>query len=320
MRDINVLSLFDGISGGMLVLDRLGVKVNTYFASEIDSAALSISKYNYPNIIQLGDITGLQEERLRLLPKIDLIFAGSPCQGFSKQGTQMNFNHPESKLFFDFIRVLEWIRMNNNPEVWFFLENVEMKKEWRDVITSYVKVAPLLINSKLSSAQNRPRNYWSNLSIISPVDKNIILKDVLDTFDTNNLIGYKGLLVDKDFSGMELELIDVVDGEVRIKQATKLGYIVAEDGDGVNLAFPSSKTRRGRVIRQKSNTLDRSCNACVYYDGIIRRLQICELEKLQTLPVGYTGCVKDTDRKAAIGNGWNIDTIVDLLGESEIVR
>lgn len=311
---INVLSLFDGISCGMVALKKAGVEVNDYYASEIEKDAIAISNKNYPNIVQLGDITKITSDTLNKLPKIDLILAGSPCQGFSRNGNMLNFNHPQSKLFFEFVRILDWLRKNNNEDIKFLLENVEMKKEWRNVITQYTKVEPIDINSNLLSAQNRPRTYWTNIEDVEvPKNTNIVLKDILDDVDTTNFIEYKGLLVDNSFNEKELNLINVVNGEVRISQATKQGYIVAQDGDGVNLSFPSSKTRRGRVIKQKSNTLDKACNVCIYYDNVIRRLTINELEKLQTLPVGYTQGVSESKRRATIGNGWTVDIIAHIL-------
>ncbi len=309
---MNVLSLFDGISCGMVALERANIKVDNYYASEIEESAIEISRNNYPNIIRIGDITKITKEELRYLPKINLILAGSPCQGFSRQGNHLNFEHPQSKLFFDFIKLLEWIKELNNPNVKFILENVEMKKEWKQLITEYVKVNPLDINSNLVSAQNRPRTYWTNIQGVKlPIDRNISLKSILEA--NVDVVKYKGILVDSTFNEKELALIDIADGEVRIKQATKQGYIVAEDGDGVNLSFPTSKTRRGRVIKGKTNTLDKSCNVCAYADGVIRRLSINELEKLQTLPKNYTAGVSDKKRKDAIGNGWTIDVIAHIL-------
>lgn len=311
---VNVLSLFDGMSCERLALQREGIEVGKYYASEIDKAAINISNDNWDDIIQLGDITKINKDVLQKLSKIDLILAGSPCQGFSRAGTCLNFEHRESKLFFEFIRILEWIRQNNNPDVKFLLENVEMKKEWKETITEYVGVKPIDINSKLMSAQNRPRTYWSNIKNVSlPQDKNISLKDILIDFNAKNLREHQGILVDKSFNENELKLINVIDGEVRISQATKLGYIIPEDGDGVNLSFPTSKTRRGRVIKQKSSTLDKQCNISVYYNGTLRRLTINELERLQTLPDNYTGIESSSKRKGAIGNGWTIDVISHIL-------
>lgn len=313
---INVLSLFDGISCGMVALERSNIEVNNYYASEIEKSAIEISEKNYPDIIKLGDVTKIGVEVLSKLPKIDLILAGFPCQGFSRNGNMLNFHHPQSKLFFEFIRVWDWIKENNNGGVKFLLENVEMKKEWKDVITQYTKVESIDINSNLLSAQNRPRTYWTNIeSVEVPENANIILRNILDNVDTTDFIKYKGLLVDDSFNEKELNLIDAINGEVRISQATKQGYIVAKDGDGINLSFPNSKTRRGRVIKQKSNTLDKACNVCVYYGNVIRRLTINELEKLQTLPVGYTQGVSESKRRAAIGNGWTVDIIVHILNK-----
>ena len=311
---MNVLSLFDGISCGMIALERANIKVDNYYSSEIEKSAIEISNKNYPNIIRLGDVTKIDNKILETLPKIDLILAGSPCQGFSRNGNMLNFEHKQSKLFFDFIRILNWIKTNNNKHVKFLLENVEMKKEWKDTITSFVKVEPLDINSKLVSAQNRPRVYWTNIQNVSiPNDKNINLYDILELDKEYSLVNYQNLKIDSSFNEKERSLINIVDGDVRILQATKQGYIVAENGDGVNLSFPTSKTRRGRVIKKKSNTLDKQCNLCVYYDGILRKLSLTELERLQTLPDEYTTGVSDVKRKCAIGNGWTVDVVSHIL-------
>lgn len=165
---MNVLSLFDGISTGRLALQKAGIKVDTYYASEIDENAIKISEKNWPDIIRLGDVTKLDVDTL---PRIDLIIGGSPCQGFSRNGNCLNFEDPRSKLFFCFAEVLEKIRAKN-PDVKFLLENVIMKKEWRDVISNTLGVQPVEINSGLVSAQNRPRQYWTNIEgVESPKDR-----------------------------------------------------------------------------------------------------------------------------------------------------
>lgn len=311
---MNILSLFDGISCGMVALEKSGIKVDKYYASEIDETAINISRNNYPSIIQLGDICEIDEVVLNTLDKIDLILAGSPCQNLSRGGNGKGLEGKESKLFFEFVRILNWIKEKNNSKVLFLLENVEMKKIWKDEMSKCLGVNPLLINSKLMTAQNRPRLYWTNIKGVTiPDDKNIYLKDILLPCNINSLIKHDGILVDITFNKNELNLINVINGEVRVSQATKLGYIVAEDGDGVNLSFPTSKTRRGRVVKQKSSTLDRQCNVCVYYDGILRKLNIIELERLQTLPDNYTEIENTSKRKAAIGNGWSVDIIANIL-------
>lgn len=172
MKKINVLSLFDGISCGQVALQRAGIEVTNYYASEIDKHAISITQKNFPNTIQLGDVRGWREWKL---PKIDLIMAGSPCQGFSFAGKQLNFDDPRSKLFFEYVDVLEHFE----PE-FFLLENVKMKKEFQNVISELLGVDPIEINSNLVSAQNRRRLYWTNISGVSqPEDREIFLKDIV---------------------------------------------------------------------------------------------------------------------------------------------
>lgn len=321
---MNVLSLFDGISCGMIALDKLGINVNNYFASEIDENAIKISKANYPNIKHIGDVTKITKDNIKNMPKIDLILGGSPCQGFSNNGKGLNFNDPRSKLFFDFVNILNWVREVNNKNVKFLLENVKMKKEWENIITQYVKVKPIEINSKLLTAQNRPRLYWSNIDNIDiPKDAGIELINILDKNVKFDFINHEGLKICKSISENSRNLIYRVDDEVRIKQATKQGYIVANEGDGINLSFPCSLSRRGRVIKGKSNCLDTSCNICVYIDNSIRRFTINELEKLQGLPIGYTNHVSDRNRIKAIGNGWTIDVIEHILRnlvDTEVVK
>lgn len=321
---MNVLSLFDGISCGMIALDKLGINVNNYFASEIDENAIKISKANYPNIKHIGDVTKITKDNIKNMPKIDLILGGSPCQGFSNNGKGLNFNDPRSKLFFDFVNIVNWVREVNNKNVKFLLENVKMKKEWENIITQYIKVKPIEINSKLLTAQNRPRLYWSNIDNIDiPKDAGIELINILDKNVKFDFINHEGLKICKSISENSRNLIYRVDNEVRIKQATKQGYIVANEGDGINLSFPCSLSRRGRVIKGKSNCLDTSCNICVYIDNSIRRFTINELEKLQGLPIGYTNHVSDRNRIKAIGNGWTIDVIEHILRnlvDTEVVK
>ena len=181
---MNVLSLFDGMSCGQIALDQLEIKVNNYYASEIDKYAIEIAKKNYPNTIHLGDVTKINGEDL---PQIDLLIGGSPCQGFSVAGTQFNFDDPRSALFFEFVRLLK----ETKPK-YFLLENVRMKKEWQQIITEHLNVEPIIINSALLSAQNRVRLYWTNIKNINqPNDKNIILSDIIENGIASNLMTTK---------------------------------------------------------------------------------------------------------------------------------
>jgi len=185
-QGINVLSLFDGMSCGQIALQKLGIKVNKYFAAEIDKHAIAVTQHNFPNTIQLGDVTKVFAKDL---PKIDLLIGGSPCQGFSFAGKQLAFDDPRSKLFFEFVR----LKNECNP-TYFMLENVKMKKEFELIISNYMGVAPIEINSALLSAQNRVRLYWTNIAnepfglfgdmactIPQPKDKGILLRDILES-------------------------------------------------------------------------------------------------------------------------------------------
>lgn len=183
---IIVLSLFDGMSCGQLALQNLGIKVKQYYAAEIDKHAIQVTQHNFPNTIQLGDVTKVFAKDL---PRIDLLIGGSPCQGFSFAGKQLAFDDPRSKLFFEFVR----LKNECNP-TYFMLENVKMKKEFEIIISKYMGVAPIEINSALLSAQNRVRLYWTNIAaepyglfgdmqcmIPQPKDKGILLRDILES-------------------------------------------------------------------------------------------------------------------------------------------
>jgi len=172
---MNVLSLFDGISCGRIALERAGIKVDKYYASEIDKYAIKVTMANYPDTIQLGSVTEVKGENL---PKIDLLIGGSPCQGFSFAGKQLNFEDERSKLFFEFVRLLRECK----PK-YFLLENVKMKKEYQDVITEHLGVEPIEINSALVSAQNRKRLYWTNIpEVTQPEDRDVMLKDIVHEY------------------------------------------------------------------------------------------------------------------------------------------
>ena len=306
---LNVLSVFDGHSTGYLALQRAGIKFDRYYASEIAPDPIKISERHYPDIIRLGDVTKVKAEDL---PKIDLFIGGSPCQGFSRAGKCLNFDDPRSKLFFEYVRILNEIRAIN-PDVKFLLENVAMKKEWEDVITDHLGVKPRKINSKVVATQNRDRVYWTNIPYVNIEESDPPLKSILEEVNTDDYIEENGLLFDPRIPATQRELVKVVDGEVRITQATKLGYIVPDDYDGVNLCFPKSTSRRGRVIRRKSNCITCMGRVGVYYNRIFRYLTITEMERAQTLPDGYTEGVSESARIEAIGNGWTTDVIAHFF-------
>ena len=188
---MNVLSLFDGMSCGQIALRELGVEPEVYYASEIDKYAIRQTQYNFPATVQLGDVERWREWEIDWAG-IDLVLAGSPCQGFSFAGKQLAFDDPRSRLFFVFADILTHVR-KANPNVRFLLENVNMKREYLRVISEHVGVSPVRINSALVSAQNRNRWYWTDIKtwrdglsgelyadIPQPIDRGLVLGDILE--------------------------------------------------------------------------------------------------------------------------------------------
>ena len=270
----NVLSLFDGMSCGQLALDTLGVKVNNYFASEIDPYAIKIAKKNYPNTKHIGSVVDVKGSDL---PKIDLLIGGSPCQSFSNAGERTGMDG-KSKLFWEFVRVLK----ETNP-TYFLLENVRMKKEWENIITEQLGVKPTLINSRLVSAQNRPRLYWTNIpNIEQPLDRGLVLADILeDTW------GDKFNLSEKACAYMSR----LRNGKPRWEYHTN-----PLNGKSACLTANMYKGVPYGVIKEQ-----------------LRRLTPVECERLQTVPDNYTAGVSDTQRFKMLGNGWTIDVIAHIL-------
>ena len=294
---MNVLSLFDGLSCGQLALQRAGVEVENYFASEIDKHAISVTQHHFPNTVQLGSVVGLDTSRL---PKIDLLIGGSPCQSFSRSGDNTGFDG-KSGLFWEYVRIL-----NEVKPTYFLLENVVMKKEWEKIITDAIGTEPVMIDSKFFSAQKRQRLYWTNIS----VDKNIQDRNI-------NILYILTPAGDEKIINDHLVVLDINDCIFKIRNGTKTGYLYAKNGDCVNLEVPKSKTRRGRVSNGKTNTLNTACNYGVVVNGNLRELNITEYERLQTLPDGYTSLVSLNQRKNMIGNGWTVDVIAHIFKNME---
>ena len=330
---INVLSLFDGMSCGQIALDRLGIEVDNYYASEVDKYAMQIAKKNYPNIIHVGDVTKVEAPA-----SIDLLIGGSPCQGFSFAGKQLNFEDPRSKLFFEFVRLLKEAK----PK-YFLLENVNMKKEYRDVISKYLGVEPININSKLLSAQNRPRWYWTNIpGIGQPKDKNLVLKDVLE-----EKVESKYFLSEKLVNGF-LNSQSVFkdrfapnDGGKRAYCLTaryfKMGrtdpYYLSNQLEFVGGLEEGRRLEDGKFLSRNYREGYRvydfiGKSACLTanskggkggYSGLyktltnIRKLTPIECERLQTVPDNYTEGVSNTQRYKMLGNGWTVDVISHIL-------
>jgi len=301
---INVLSLFDGMSCGQIALERCGIKVNKYFASEIDKYAMQVTQANYPNTIQVGSVEFVTKEMLN--NKIDLLIGGAPCQGFSFAGKQLNFEDPRSKLFFEFVRLLKEVK----PTYW-MLENVKMKKEYQDVISQYLGVEPIEINSSLVSAQNRVRLYWANFDIQQPKDKNIGLSDILEDTEMISPSAIRGR---------------------RLNKATILGRRLDDRGkrQDYNKDIPITQCLEVRATnRNKSN-----CLTTVAKDNVLTTMDIgrhpnafkdklpfryytpIEYCRLQTVPENYfDGVASENQMRKMIGNGWTVDVIVDIFNQ-----
>jgi DNA (cytosine-5)-methyltransferase 3A len=281
MKIENVLSLFDGMSCGQIALNKLGIKYDNYYASEIDEPAISVTQHNYPNTIQMGSITELQSSEL---PKIDLLFGGSPCQSFSNAGNGTGFDG-KSGLFYDYVRLLKECK-----PTYFLLENVKMKKEWQDIISEELGVQPIKINSNLVSAQNRDRLYWTNIPVVGlPDDKQIYIEDILDTnFDSKYWLKERNT--------------ELLSKKVSIEGAPDICCI-----DVYNKKF--KKDRKSPTL-----TLPHHNSLRLLQDGKFRKLTPNECERLQTVPVDYTNTgIADIHRYSMLGNGWTVDVIAFIF-------
>lgn len=278
---MNVLSLCDGMSCGQIALERAGIKVDKYFASEIKNIAIKVTQYNYPNTIQIGDVNKifykngvLHTEKGDFKVKIDMVIFGSPCQSLSsamKKDLRVGFSNMEkSGLFFSCYRVLKEV----NPK-YFLVENVaSMKNENRDIISSLLGVEPIKINSSLVSAQLRNRYYWTNIpNVTIPNDKNILLQDILTSGYTDRKKARALLVSDSR---------PLIDKEKMMHRYKKTGFTTI-------------------VYDIKNN------------DNSIRYFNQTELERLQTVPEGYTKCLTRNQAANVLGDGWTIDVIAHIF-------
>ena len=285
---MNVLSLFDGMSCGQIALNKLGIKVDNYFASEIDTYAIKVTQKNYPNTKQIGNVVDVKGAEL---PKIDLMYGGSPCQGFSFSGKGLNFEDERSKLFFEFVRLLK----ETKPK-YFLLENVKMKKESQDIISSYLGCEPIMINSSLFSGQNRPRYYWTNIANIEqPIDRGISLVDVMENDGT-----YLGVEpFKKCVRDNVMRQLDLIRNSKKPIQALECTSGWQDNKVGIYKS-PCLRAGNGFVLGMNRNSY-------------IRRLKVNEFEELQNVPFNYTQGVSDTQRKKMLGNGWTVDVIAHIF-------
>ena len=305
---MNVLSLFDGMSCGQIALNRAGVKYDKYFASEVDKYAIKVAQANYPHTHHMGDVKQVQKSYFIDDP-IDLLMGGSPCQGFSFAGKQLNFDDPRSKLFFEFVRLKESLK----PK-YFLMENVPMKQESQDIISRYLDVKPVMINSSLFSAQNRKRLYWTNIPFDIPTDdKGTILQDILEDGIANEAMTnqdgkahcitarYNGAVWWNSIQRKQRTMVQVGEAD-NIKGFDSIKRIYSPNGKAPTLTTMQGGHREPKVA------IDLQSNGMQW-----RKLTPVECERLQTVPDNYTNHVSNSQRYKMLGNGWTIDVIAHIL-------
>ena len=322
---MKVLSLFDGISCGRLALEKVGVSIEKYYASEIEKSSIDVTKRNRPDTIHLGDVRGVTAESIG--ESIDLLIGGSPCTGFSFAGKQLNFNDPQSKLFFEFVRLKEELK----PK-YFLLENVKMKKEFEDIITNYMGVQPIKINSSFFSAQNRQRLYWTNIPVDS-IENSVFYNPTLcvdDILESN--------VDDKYFFSPE-HIILVMEEEVRKRKINKISSRIYEVyGERIEIPIKreyyikfcnNNKTfvamtprriklrgenaRRFKPLKDKVYTLTTQDIHGILINNTLRTLTPIEWERLQGIPDNWTSGYSDSRRYKMIGNAWTVPVIAHLF-------
>lgn len=329
-RPMNVLSLFDGMSCGQIALKQHGFIVDNYYTSEIDKFAIKQTQLNFPDTIQLGSVTEWRTWDIDW-SSINLICAGSPCQGFSFAGKQLAFDDPRSKLFFVFVEILNHCKKFNS-EVKFLLENVDMKKDHLRIISEYVGVFPVGINSNLVSAQNRSRWYWSNIrtkkigffdelytDIPQPIDLGILLRDILqqeNEVDKRYYLNGDHLNwwnKNKDFQLRKK--YSQLDGDKAIC-LTARSYD-SWNGNYITL-FPYRQDRPINISNDKFATLRANAGGILQGVGIdtgtmLRKLTPIECSRLQTIPDWYKWECSDSQIYRMLGNGWTVDVIKHIF-------
>lgn len=284
---INVLSLFDGISCGQIAIEKVGIGVENYFASEIDKHAIKVTQANYPNTKQLGNVVDVKAKDL---PKIDLLIGGPPCQGFSIAGKKLNFDDDRSKLFFEFVR----LKNELNPK-YFLLENVRMTDDIADAIDELLGVKRIFIDSRNFTGMIRKRYYWTNIPIGEIPTKNVAIEDLLDNEPFDRDLNF---FLDRTI----YEPTTSYDGIITINP---------RDNNG------KQTWQRGRVYDVKGNCP--TICASLFDLNITkdhktwRKLTINECEKMQGVPKDYTAIVSKNERGKQLGNGWNVDTVAFIF-------
>ena len=332
---MKVLSLFDGMSCGQIALNKLGVSVDSYFASEVEKHSMSVTMKNFPSTIQLGDVRNIHPF---ILPKIDLMIGGSPCQSFSFAGNKKGMStaceidilslqqyldlkaegfefQGQSYLFWEYVRLLKVLK----PK-WFLLENVQMADRWKNLISYTLGVKPVFMNSNAVSGQTRKRLYWTNIPF-DPINKpnDICIADVLEgpfDFDATKALDHdrtKRLIGGKFQHGLcSLRLAD--NDWNRRFFAKKFGTLAHKKA----MSQLRSIFDKSNCLTTSGQNISNSGSTNIYFVNIngeieIRPLTPVECERLQNVPDGYTEGVTRNQRIHMLGNGWTVDVIKRIL-------
>ena len=346
---MNVLSLFDGCSGGRLALTRANKKIDNYYTCEIDKYSSMVTKLNFPDTIALGDITKVNFE---MLPKISMVFAGFPCQDLSfAKGNGKGLKGERSGLFYKLIEAIE-VLTKKNPDLKFLVENVKMKKEWKDIISEKLGVQPIFINSADFSAQNRQRLYWTNIPVDEWTPCNDKLQDILETEEDWYVNRDKAYTMTATYSGAcPRDYFEKSSRQLAFTDREKSFCLDANYFKGGNLKSYFEKHRRQLVFNRclqvgeadikGRDSLKRvyspegkgpALTTCggghrepkVYVPPLQwRKLTPLECERLQTVPERYTKCgqkengdiveISNTQRYKMLGNGFTINVIAHII-------
>lgn len=292
---LTVLSLCDGMSCGQIALKELGIDVKTYYSCEIDKNAIKVTMDNFPNTIQLGDVTKISESFLQTLPKVDLVIFGSPCRSLSKATAgRKEYNNGlqgTSWLFYPCNDILQWIKTNNNSDVMFMVENVNSNKvDDINEISELLGVKPILIDSALFSAQERKRNYWTNIPVAElPKHNSLVLKDIMDD-----------AVEDKFFYTQDY----TYHGDHKRVCATLHinGHDILKRVYSPDFKSPTLTSCRGGNLQKK-----------VMDNGKARKLTPNEYRKLQTIPDWYQMNVANSHIYNMCGDGWTVEVIKHIF-------
>lgn len=312
MKPITALSLFNGISGLHLALDRAEIPINKVYYSEIDKFANQVTEHHYPNDIALGDVTKWKEWNIDW-SSIDIVSAGFPCQAWSVAGKQLGDKDERGMLFWTTLDIIKKV-LDSNPNAKFLMENVKMKKEFEEYITYHTEqslgyVEKTLINSALVSAQNRNRYYWTNFKVSElPKDEGIYLKDIIEC----GKYEHRPCEIRNNFNTTENGLIHIANAtDLNTHESAKRVYHT--DGKSPTLNTCGGGNLETKVLVSVKDTKPSVLKNIKGGEYYYRKVTPIECERLQTVPDNFTSMLSKTQRYKCLGNGWTIDVISHIL-------